>query len=110
MTVKKHRRNPQDATLRNVRAANTKIAQLTARVAELERKLTVRIAEDFSNLVESVTLIVDTQLDKKFNTLLHPPAPPSVEGEELGTKLSEEDAEKQRQAEQGQLQTELARD
>lgn len=30
-------KNPQDATNRNVRAANTKIKALTARVRELER-------------------------------------------------------------------------
>ena len=35
----KKKRNPQDATLRNVRAAVRRLAALTARVAQLERIL-----------------------------------------------------------------------
>lgn len=40
------KKSPQDTTLRNVRAANTKIAALTVRVRELERivKKLVRLA------------------------------------------------------------------
>ena len=39
--VRPQKKNPQDATLRNVRSAAAKIAHLQARVRDLERRLDV---------------------------------------------------------------------